>query len=73
MTPNGAILPPEIETDLQGFVMTDGQLQTSLKGVLWLERGLAGEGATTQAASTAGEGATVALMIRQYMQKIGEA
>jgi thioredoxin reductase (NADPH) len=71
MSPNSDFLPPEIEMDYRGFVVTDRTLQTSLKGVF--AAGDVREGATAQAASAAGEGATVALMIRQYLQSIGEA
>lgn len=70
MSPNSGFLPLEIETDLRGFVMTDGKLQTSLVGVF--AAGDVREGATAQAASAAGEGATAALMIRQYLQSIAE-
>lgn len=70
MSPNSSFLPPEIETDLRGFVSTDRSLQTSLKG--FFAAGDVREGATAQAASAAGEGATAALMIRQYLQSIGE-
>ena len=71
MSPNSDFLPPEIDMDYRGFVVTDKTLQTSLKGIF--AAGDVREGATAQAASAAGEGATVALMIRQYLQSIGEA
>ncbi len=71
MSPNSGFLPPEIETNIRGFVSTDGTLQTSLKGVF--AAGDVREGAIAQAASAAGEGATAALMIRHYLQSIGEA
>ena len=71
MSPNSSFLPPEIKTNLRGFISTDGKLQTSLIGVF--AAGDVREGATAQAASAAGEGATAALMIRQYLQIIGEA
>lgn len=71
MSPNSSFLPPEIETDINGFINTDGKLETSLKGVF--AAGDVREGATAQAASAAGEGATAALMIRQYLQSISEA
>jgi len=65
MTPNSDFLPPEIERDRNGFVITDRTMQTSIKGIF-----AAGDvrlGATAQAASAAGEGAAVALMIRDYL------
>ncbi len=71
MSPNSTFLPSDIETDINGFISTDGKLQTSLKGVF--AAGDVREGATAQAASAAGEGATAALMVRHYLQSIGEA
>jgi len=71
MSPNSSFLPKEIETDLRGFVLTNSGMQTSQKGIF--AAGDVREGATAQAASAAGEGASVALMIRQYLQSIGEA
>jgi len=66
MSPNSEFLPPEIERDAHGFVVTDRTLQTSMTGVF--AAGDVRAGATAQAASAAGEGATAALMIRQYLQ-----
>jgi thioredoxin reductase (NADPH) len=66
MSPNSEFLPPEIKTDYRGFVETDHSLQTSLNGIF--AAGDVRKGATPQAASAAGEGATAALMIRQYLQ-----
>jgi thioredoxin reductase (NADPH) len=70
MSPNSEFLPSEIERDRFGFLLTDNTLQTSIKGVF--AAGDVRAGATAQAASAAGEGATVALMIRQYLQSAGE-
>lgn len=70
MEPNGDFLPQEIERNQQGFIVTDSTLQTTMEGVF--AAGDVREGATAQAASAAGEGATVALMIRQYLQSVGE-
>jgi thioredoxin reductase (NADPH) len=50
--------------------VTDSTLQTTMEGVF--AAGDVREGATAQAASAAGEGATLALMIRQYLQSVGE-
>ena len=66
MSPNSEFLPAEIERDAHGFVVTDRTLQTSMTGVF--AAGDVRAGATAQAASAAGEGATAALMIRQYLQ-----
>lgn len=67
LQPNSGWLPPEINRDKTGFVITNAMLETSLPGVF-----AAGDvrlGSTKQAASAAGEGATAALMIREYLRK----
>lgn len=71
MVPNSEFLPESIAKNERGFVDTDKALETSMEGVF--AAGDVREGATAQAASAAGEGATAALMIRQYLQSIGEA
>ena len=68
MSPNSDFLPPEIERDRFGFILTDKTLQTSIRGVF--AAGDVRAGATAQAASAAGEGATAALMIRQYLDSV---
>ncbi len=68
MSPNSAFLPPEIQRDRNGFVLTDKTLQTSITGVF--AAGDVRAGATAQAASAAGEGATAALMMRQYLESV---
>ena len=68
LTPNSGWLPPEIQRDQYGFVITNPMLATSLPGVF-----AAGDvrlGSTKQAASAAGEGATAALMIREYLKEV---
>jgi thioredoxin reductase (NADPH) len=68
LQPNSAWLPPEINRDKVGFVLTNAMLETSMPGVF-----AAGDvrfGSTKQAASAAGEGATAALMIREYLRKM---
>jgi thioredoxin reductase (NADPH) len=65
MNPNSEFLPPEIERDSYGFVVTDIGLQTSMPGVF--AAGDVRSGSTKQAASAAGEGATAALMIREFL------
>jgi thioredoxin reductase (NADPH) len=64
--PTSGFLPPEIERDRRGFVITDQMMQTSLKG--FFAAGDVRAGATAQAASAAGEGAAVALMMRDYLR-----
>jgi thioredoxin reductase (NADPH) len=68
LTPNSGWLPPEIRRDSYGFVVTNAMLETSLPGVF-----AAGDvrlGSTKQAASAVGEGATVAMMVREYLKKM---
>jgi thioredoxin reductase (NADPH) len=67
LSPNSEFLPPEIERDRYGFVLTDRTFQTSIKGVF--AAGDVRAGATSQAASAAGEGVTAALMIRDALHQ----
>lgn len=69
LQPNSGWLPADIERDNYGFVVTDPMLATSMKGVF--AAGDVRKGSTKQAASAVGEGATAALMIREYLK--GEA
>jgi len=66
LSPNSGFLRPEIERDRFGFVLTDLTLQTSVKGCF--AAGDVRAGSTKQIASAAGEGATAALMIREYLK-----
>jgi thioredoxin reductase (NADPH) len=66
LLPNTGWLPAAIKRDDYGFIVTDPTLQTSLPGVF--AAGDARQGSTKQAASAAGEGATAALMIREYLK-----
>jgi thioredoxin reductase (NADPH) len=68
LSPNSDFLPPEIERDRYGFVVTDLTLQTSVKGCF--AAGDVRAGSTKQIASGAGEGATAALMIREYLKEM---
>jgi thioredoxin reductase (NADPH) len=68
LSPNTGWLPAEVKLDKYGFIITQPNLETSLPGVF-----AAGDvrlGSTKQAASAAGEGATVALMVREYLKTI---
>jgi thioredoxin reductase (NADPH) len=69
VSPNSDFLPLEIERDREDFVLTGDTMQTSIKGVF--AAGDVRSGATAQAASAAGEGAAVALMIRDYLRHVG--
>jgi len=67
LSPNSDWLPAEITRDQYGFVVTSPTLQTSLRGIF--AAGDVRQGSTKQAASAAGEGATAALMIREYLRE----
>ncbi len=69
LSPNSELVKGKANIDRYGFVVTDDTLMTSLPGLF-----AAGDvriGSTKQAASAAGEGVTAALMIRQYLKKVG--
>jgi thioredoxin reductase (NADPH) len=67
LRPNSQFLKmSEIKLDEIGFVMTDEHLQTQMPGVF--AAGDIRSGATMQIASAAGEGATAALKIREYLE-----
>lgn len=68
LTPNTSWVPAEVKRDEHGFILTNALLETSLSGVF--AAGDVRQGSTKQAASAAGEGATAALMIREYLKKI---
>lgn len=67
LSPNTDWLPAEIERDQYGFVVTTPTLETSVRGIF--AAGDVRKGSTKQAASAAGEGATAALMIREYLRE----
>jgi thioredoxin reductase (NADPH) len=68
LSPNSGWLPPAIKRDSYGFVLTSHELATSMPGVF--AAGDVRQGSTKQAASAAGEGATAALMIREYLKSV---
>lgn len=68
LQPNSGWLPADIQRDEAGFVVTEVNLESSLPGVF--AAGDVRRGSTKQAASAAGEGATAALMIRDYLRKM---
>lgn len=57
-----------VEMDEFGFVKTNSNLETSVSGVF--AAGDVRSGATMQIASATGEGATAALMIREYLHEL---
>jgi len=69
LSPNSDLVKGKVELDPYGFVITDSTLMTMWPGVF--AAGDVRVGSTKQAASAAGEGATAALMIRQYLKKVG--
>jgi thioredoxin reductase (NADPH) len=66
LMPNSQFVAKTLDLDTIGFVKTDQDLQTSMKGVF--AAGDIRSGATMQIASAAGEGATAALKIREYLE-----
>lgn len=56
----------DIKLDETGFIITDQNLQTSMRGVF--ASGDVRSGATMQIASAVGEGATAALKIREFLE-----
>src|SRR5690606_11352269 len=68
LLPNTQFLQGKVDLDPQGLIMTDANLETSMKNVFCA--GDVRSGATMQIASAAGEGATAALMIRKRLEDI---
>ncbi len=71
LSPNTAFLKDSGVKLNNGFIETDGQLRTTVEGIF--AGGDVRLGSTKQAASAAGEGATAALMIRNFLKELGEA
>jgi thioredoxin reductase (NADPH) len=67
LKPNTAFLKGTVALDRWGFIATDKTLQTSVPGIF--AAGDVREGSTKQIASATGDGATAALMIRQYLEE----
>lgn len=67
LLPTTGFLKHSIELDEFGFIKTDSDLMTSMKGVF--AAGDVRSGATMQIASAVGEGATAALKIREYIKE----
>jgi len=59
----------EPDLDRHGFIVIGQDLMTSQMGLF--AAGDVRAGSTKQAASAAGEGATAALMIREYLKEVG--
>jgi thioredoxin reductase (NADPH) len=71
LRPNSGFLPDAVARDAQGFIVTESNLATSMPGVF--AAGDVRVGSTKQAVAAAGDGTTAAIMIRHYLQSIGEA
>lgn len=69
LAPNNDLIKDFADTDQWGFVVTDKTLMTSAPGLF--AAGDVRAGSTKQAASATGEGATAALMMRQYLREVG--
>ena len=70
LMPNTSFVKGVVELDQYGFIVTAPNLETSLTGVF-----AAGDcriGSTKQVVSAMGEGATAALMVREYLERLGE-
>lgn len=67
LDPNTDFLRGTVDLDERGFVATDNGFETSIPGVF--AAGDARAGTTKQVASAVGEGATAALMIRQFLEE----
>ena len=67
LLPNTGFLQDTLDLDRWGFIETSNSLETSVKGSL--AAGDARQGSTKQVASVTGEGATAALMTRQYLEQ----
>jgi thioredoxin reductase (NADPH) len=70
LQPNTGFLNDVVALNEWGFIVTAPTLETSLVGVF--AAGDARAGSTKQVVSAASEGATAALMIRQYLQAVRE-
>jgi len=70
LTPSSGFLQGPVDLDERGFVLTDDTFQTSVPGVF--AAGDVRRGSTKQLGSAVGEGATALIMVRQYLQKLGD-
>jgi len=71
LQPNTRFLQNVVELTEAGFIATSPTLETNVAGIF--AAGDARAGSTKQLVSAAGEGATAALMIRQFLQAAREA
>ena len=71
LLPNTELVKGLVELDDLGFIVTRSNLETSVRGLF--AAGDCRHGSTKQVASAVGEGATVALMVREYLERKGDA
>ena len=70
LRPSTEFLKGSVDLDDYGFIVTSSTLETNLPGVF--AAGDCRRGSTKQVTSAAGEGATAALMVREYLERKGE-
>lgn len=70
MSPNSDVFKGTVDLDEAGFILTDGAFETSMPGVF--AAGDVRAGSTKQLGSALGEGVTAVMMIRQYLQDLGD-
>lgn len=70
LLPNTGFLRGTVDLDNYGFIKTNTSLETSMPGVF--AAGDCRVGSTKQVVSSMGEGATAALMVREYLEHQGE-
>ena len=70
LLPNTDLLRGVVELDQYEFIITRSNLETSMEGVF--AAGDCRVGSTKQVVSAMGEGATAALMVREYLERKGE-
>lgn len=70
LLPNTSFINNSINLDERGFIKTESNLETNIKGVF--AAGDVRSGATMQIASASGEGATAALKIREYLEELAK-
>ncbi len=68
LSPNTDLVKEKVDLDQYGFIKTDSTLMTKEPGVF--AAGDVRSGSTKQVASAAGEGATAALNIREYLKTV---
>jgi thioredoxin reductase (NADPH) len=70
VSPNSDVFKGSIDLDDAGFILTDRSFETSMAGVF--AAGDVRAGSTKQLGSAIGEGITGVLMVRQYLEGLGD-